>query len=125
MLYITHIGTHGVSDVEISVPSPNTLSIMTSYSDTSRATGVLLSLQFLTSSGSLDISKSRLLVLDRSSSSNHTISNLFPGRYRVLVYDVEQDQKVSSGLGLPAVSIDEVQITGDNEGTHNTLVACT
>ena len=110
-----------MADVEVGVHSPNALSVMTTYSDTLGATGVLVSLQFLTSSGDLVISRSRLLVLDRSSSSNHTITDLFPGRYRVLVYDVEQDQKVSSGLGFPAVSIEEVNVTGDNQGTHYTF----
>ena len=99
-------GTHDVSAVSKSEAGPNGLRVMTSYFDNaSRTAGVLLSLIYITSNGSLDFDRSRLLVSDRASSTNHTISNLYPGHYRLLVYDVESNFRVSSGLGLPAVSI--------------------
>ena len=111
-----YIGTHGVADVEISVSSPNALSVTTSYSNTSGATGVLLLLQYITSNGSLDLSKSHPIVLDKSSSSNHTINDLFSGHYRVLAYDVEQDQKLAVGIGYPAAVTDQIFINGSNGG---------
>ena len=99
------------------VPSPNALSVTTSYSNTSGATGVLLLLQFITSNGSLNLSKSHPIVLDKSSSISNTIDGLLPaGRYQVLAYDVEQDQKLAVGISYPAAVIDQIFINGSNEG---------
>ena len=60
---------------------------------------------FITDSGNLDFSRSFLLALDRNTSHNHTLPfDLYPGRYRVYVYDIEHDGTLHNGVGYPAVT---------------------
>ena len=60
---------------------------------------------FITDSGDVDFSRSFLLALDRNTSHNHTLPfDLYPGQYRVYVYDIEQDGTLHNGVGCPAVT---------------------
>ena len=60
---------------------------------------------FITDSGDVDFSRSFLLALDRNTSQNHTLPfDLYPGHYRVYVYDIEHDGTLNNGVGYPAVT---------------------
>ena len=77
----------------------------TVYSDHSTASGALFSFVFITDSGDVDFNRSFLLALDRNTSHNHTLPcDLYPGHYRVYVYDIEHDGTLHNGAGYPAVT---------------------
>ena len=60
---------------------------------------------FITDSGDVDFSRSFLLALDKNTSHNHTLPfELYPGQYRVYVYDIEHDGTLNNGVGYPAVT---------------------
>ena len=74
------------------------------YSERSTASGALFSFVF---SGDVDFSRSFLLALDRNTSHNYTLPfDLYPGHYRVYVYDIEHDGTLLNGVGYPAVTED-------------------
>ena len=76
--------------------------VTTVYSEHSTASGALFSFVFITDSGDVDFSRSFLLALERNTSHNHT--HLYPGHYRVYVYDIEHDGTLHNGVGYPAVT---------------------
>ena len=51
----------------------------------------------------VDFTRSTFLALDRVISLNYTLS-LYPGQYRVSVYDIESDGTLASGVGYPAIN---------------------
>ena len=58
---------------------------------------------FIDDNGDVDFTRSALLALDRNTSLHHTLPfNLYPGQYRVFVYDIESDGTLSNGVGYPA-----------------------
>ena len=86
------------------------------YSKSSTAGGALFSFVFITDSGDVDFSRSFLLALDRNTSRNYTLPfNLYPGHYRVYVYDIERDGTLHSGVGYPAVT-EELSTNSTNSG---------
>ena len=75
------------------------------YSKSSTASGAMFSFVFITDSGDVDFCRSILLALDRNTSHNHTLPfDLYPGHYRVYVYDIERDGTLHNGVGYPAVA---------------------
>ena len=68
---------------------------------------------FIDDSGDVNFTRSVLLALDRNTSLHHTLPfNLYPGQYRVFVYDIESDGTLSNGVGYPAVTI--MLLSGNN-----------
>ena len=62
---------------------------------------------FIDDNGDVDFTRSVLLALDRNTSLHHTLPfNLYPGQYRVFVYDIESDGTLYNVVGYPAVTID-------------------
>ena len=93
-----YAGTHDVVNVVVS--RSNGIQISTVYSEHADARGALLSI-VREDSESIDL----IIPLNRSVSSNYTLSfTLYPGQYRVVVYDIEQDGTMHSGVGYPAVT---------------------
>ena len=96
------VGTHDVLSAA-TILARNRLTLYTMYSDHSTASGALFSFVFIADSGDVDFSRSFLLALD--SSHNHTLPfDLYPGQYRVYVYDIENDGTVHNRVGYPAVT---------------------
>ena len=63
------------------------------------------------------ITRSVLLALDRNASLDQTLPfNLYPGQYRVFVYDIESDGILSNGVGYPAVTIELTVTCKDGQG---------
>ena len=88
------------------------------YSEVSDASGALFSFVFITDSGDVDFGRSFLLALDRNTSHNHTLPfDLYPGHYRVYVYDIEHDGTLHNGVGYPAVR-EELLISEDYQGSY-------
>ena len=60
---------------------------------------------FIDDNGDVDFTRSVPLTLDRNTSLHHTLpfNLLYPGQYRVFVYDIESDGTLSNGVGYPAV----------------------
>ena len=76
----------------------------TVYSEHSAASGALFSFVFVTCTGDVDFRRSFLLALDRDTSHEHTLPfDLYPGYYRVYVYDIEHGGVLRNGVGYPAV----------------------
>jgi hypothetical protein len=72
------------------------------YSEHSTATGALFSFVYIAESRRVNFNRSFLLALDKNTF-NHTLPlNLYPGHYRVYIYDIEHDGTLSSGVGYPA-----------------------
>ena len=66
---------------------------------------------FIDDNGDVDFTRSVLLALDRNTSLHHTLPfNLYPGQYRVFVYDIESDGTLSNGVGYPAITDDYCNI---------------
>ena len=87
---------------------------VTSYSEHSDARGALFAFMFIDDNGDVNFTRSVLLALDRNTSLHHTLPfNLYPGQYRVFVYDIESDGTLSNGVGYPAI-MSELNITASN-----------
>ena len=100
------LGTHDVLNVMASQTEERAITFVTTvYSEHSTASGALFSFVFITDSRDVDFGRSFLLALDRNTSHNHTLPfDLYPGHYRVYVYDIEHDGTLHNGVGYPAVT---------------------
>ena len=78
-----------------------------------------------TPSESEAVQKSILLALERKESYNHTLSlnSLPPAQYLVLVYEVNREGSLSSGVSYPAV-VCELDASHFTKGTLFTLDWC-
>ena len=114
---IVSIGTH---DILNATTTDDAIVITTLYSEHSDARGALFDIVFIDDNGDVNFTRSVLLALDRNTSLHHTLPfNLYPGQYRVFVYDIESDGTLSNGVGYPAVTI-ELHIRRDGQGIANT-----
>ena len=96
------------------------LTLTASYSEHSTASGALFSFVFITDSGDVDFNRSFLMALDRNTSHNHTLPfDLYPGHYRVYVYDIELDGALHNGVGYPAAT--EELFTNLSNRTHKNV----
>ena len=83
--------------------------------DCNAALGVLFSFTFITDSGTVDFSRTTLLPLDKNSSALSLY--LSPGQYRVLVYDIKQEEILNNGPSYPAAVQDlELPYNGISQG---------
>ena len=99
------LGTHDVLNVMALQTEERAITVTTVYSEHSTAKGALFGFVFITDSGDVDFGRSFLLALDRNTSHNHTLPfDLYPGHYRVYVYDIEHDGLLNNGVGYPAVT---------------------
>ena len=116
------IGTHDVAIVATLETHEKAIILETVYSEHSTASGALFSFVFITDSGDVDFRRSFLLALDRNSSHNHTLPfDLYPGYYRVYVYDIEHGGVLRNGVGYPAV-MDGLFTNGMSNGKVSKLL---
>ena len=116
------LGTHDVVMVATLETHGKAIILKTVYSEHSTASGALFSFVFITDSGDVDFSRSFLLALDRNTSHNHTLPfDLYPGHYRVYVYDIEHDGMLRNGVGYPAV-MDGLFTNGTSNGKVSKLL---
>ena len=99
-------------------PEQNGISVNVSYADLASESGALV---MLISGGvppqSANFTRSVILPLDRNSSGNYTLPfQLYPGQYRVLVYDIEEDGTLCSGVGYPAFD-GSIMAGADSQGS--------
>ena len=98
-VYCIHIGTHDILNATTTETDDDAIVITTLYSEHSDARGALFDFVFIDDNGDVEFTKSVLLALDRNTSLNHTLPfNLYPGQYRVFVYDIESDPMVWATL---------------------------
>lgn len=91
--------------------------MVTGYSESANARGALYALVFITDDEEVDFMRSALVALNRSTSLSYTLPfGLSPGLYRVLVYDIEHDGTLSTGVGYPAVQ-SKLSNSRNNQGT--------
>ena len=103
--FILHVGTHDILNATTTETGDDAIVITTLYSEHSDARGALFDFVFIDDNGDVDFTRSVLLALDRNTSLHHTLPfNLYPGQYRVFVYDIESDGTLSNGVGYPAVT---------------------
>lgn len=95
------------------------IEVTTVYSDYSGANGALLNFVFIDDTNSVNFTRSALLALDRKKSSNYVLPiSLFPGKYSVLVFDIERNGTLSSGVSYPA-DTDVFLASEEGRGTYN------
>ena len=113
-----NIGTHDIQTATATMnPISERIEVTTTYSKCSNARGALFSFLFITDHGSeeVDFNRSFLLALDRNTSYSHTLPyDLYPGHYRVNVYDIEHDGTLNNGVGYPAATDDFMKIGPGN-----------
>ena len=86
------------------------------FEDSNERGALLVFLSDDTNPEVVNFTRSAIVVLNKSTSLNYTLtSQLFPGHYHVLVYDIEQDGALRNGVGYPADAKD-VFITRDSQG---------
>ena len=113
--YYNYAGTHDVNALATHITNDD-VTLTAVYSKYSTASGALFGFVFITNSGDLDFSRSFLLALDRNTSHNHTLPfDLYPGHYRVYVYDIKHDGTLHNGVGYPAAT-EELFISITNTG---------
>ncbi len=110
-------GTHGVEAANIAYVGQDEIRITISYSRFSFESGVLVS---LISDGAspnvVNFTRSVTLTLDRNTSLDYVLPfELFPGSYRMFIYDIEQDGTLRNGVGYPAFT-GEIQIRSNSQG---------
>ena len=97
------LGTHDILNATTTKTDDDAIVITTLYSEHSDARGGLFDFVFIDDNGDVDFTRSVLLALDRNASLHHTLPfNLYPGQYRVFVYDIESDGTLYNGVGYPA-----------------------
>ena len=107
----TALGTHDIQRFAIF-----TMFVETVYSESSCAAGAMIIFVFLTECRDVHFTKSAFLALNRATSLHYTLPDLYPGEYRMLVYDVESDGTLANGLGYPAVNM-VITRSGHTRGT--------
>ena len=101
-----HIGTHDILNTTTETDDDEIV-ITTLYSEHSDARGALFGFVFIDDNGDVNFTRSVLLALDKNTSLHHTLPfNLYPGQYRVFVYDIESDGTLYNGTGYPAITGD-------------------
>ena len=93
----------------------NTLEVVVTFFAESTARGAVMNCVSVNESGEINITSSVLLMLERINSTAMASFNLYPGQYQVLVYDIEQDGTLSSGVGYPAIT-DQLLVSGNRNG---------
>jgi hypothetical protein len=93
---------------------------MVTYSEYSTASGALFSFVFITNRGDVDFSRSFLLTLDKNTSL--LPFDLYPGLYRIYVYNIEQDGTLSNGVGYPALVETHLSTAQSMCKFHNTII---
>ena len=119
--YAIYLGTHGILGITTKTEG-NDIVVTTLYSEHSDVKGALFDFVFIDDNGDVDFTRSVLLALDRNTSLHHTLPfNLYPGQYRVFVYDIESDGTLSNGVGYPAVTKELVINNGQGMQKKKTL----
>ena len=93
----------------------NTIEVVVTFFAESTARGAVMNCVSVNESGEINITSSVLLTLERINSTAMTSFNLYSGQYQVLVYDIEQDGTLSSGVGYPAIT-DQLLVSGNRNG---------
>ena len=130
--YVFYIGTHDILNATTTETGDDEIVITTLYSEHSDARGALFDFVFIDDNGDVDFTRSVLLALDRNTSLHHTLPfNLYPGQYRVFVYNIESDGTLSNGVGYPAVTnrdyftisfFDQIIIDEDGQGINRVIM---
>lgn len=115
----SYLGTHYIINITVNEAQNKAIEVTTVYSDYSGANGALLNFVFTDDTNSVNFTRSALLALDRKKSSNYVLPiSLFPGKYSVLVFDIERNGTLSSGVSYPA-DTDVFLASEEGRGTYN------
>ena len=96
--------------------------ITTEYFEYSTAMGALYIFIFINEDKFIDFKKSIYLPLDRSSSHNYTLPDIFPGQYQMSVYDIDRDVILHDSVSYPANIYMFSIISEDPQGKDNFLL---
>ena len=99
------------------------VSIATTYSLYSNATGALFNFLHLNDSESIDFTESFHFALQRNNSNITIPYHLNSGVYIINVYDIESDGTLRNGLGYPAATAEFIS-SHASEGSHYTSRKC-
>lgn len=107
-------GTHDIINATARDIENNEIIFVTHYFELASASGALYVLIYFTDEGEVDFTRSTILTLARNTSYYSLPSTTSPGRYKMFVYDIKNDGKISDGINYPA-------ITGVFQGKFNHL----
>ncbi len=113
-------GSHDVQNASPKITGQSTIVIIvkTIYLEGSSASGALYIFVSFDDTGAADLTRAVYLALDRNSSRSHTLPfSLSGGRMLMLVYDIESDGTLDSGVSYPAVSR-ELVTSDDTQGMY-------
>ena len=96
--------------------------ITTEYFEYSTAMGALYIFIFINEDRSIDFNKSIYLPLDKSSSHNYTLPDVFPGQYQMSVYDIDSNVTLRDSVSYPANTNMFSIISDDPQGKDNFLL---
>ena len=81
------------------------IEISVEYFEFSSASGAFVKFVHVTDEGNVDLTKTIFTTISRNTSTAYVLLySLSPGQYNMFVYDIEQNQTLSSGVGYPAVA---------------------
>ena len=108
--YYTHnehlqiAGLHDLQNIEIEFSS-TAVTVTAVYFKHSTARGAIIRILYVMDDGSVDYTKSPIIVLDRSTPPGYVLPfKLYAGSYLVFAHDIESDGTLQDGVGFPAVT---------------------
>ena len=112
-------GSYDITETNISIiqsnfSNTNSILIKCSFLMESRAKGVLLAFMFLNENDEIDFSKTVYFPVEMSLVSQGIKRNIPEGTYRILSYDIEEDNNIQY-YGLPA-TVSTVSVHGIDIG---------
>ena len=114
-LEVYYAGTHGIQDATV---DQTNFRVATTYYETSSEEGALLSFVY-ENNQRVNFKRSPLIALNRTSSRSYVLPfDLYAGKYRIFIYDIEQDGKLQNGTAYPAISTDVITTRSDSPGKH-------
>lgn len=115
----TYPGTHYVQDISVTETQSNEVEVTTIYFEHSDAKGALFNFVYIDDRNVVDYTRSVLLALSTNLSYHYVLPfNLFRGHYRVLVFDIEHDGTLFSGVGYPA-KVHRLSANKGGQGKYN------
>ncbi len=107
----TFAGTHNVRNISIVTENEN-IEISTLFSPHSAAKGALYIFVPIKETGETKLNKSTVLPIARATGS-YTLTTPLGGSYAVLVYDIESDGLLQSGVGYPSTRRDNLFLSSE------------
>ncbi len=111
-----------VNEIRVAIINPNNeIRVTITYSEKSTESGSLIHFTDQTNE-IVNFTRSAIMALNRSASLNYILPfDLYPGQYRVFVYDIEEDGTLLDGVSYPAVRAD-ISTRAESQGIAQCMI---